>query len=147
MEEHKCQEHYWLVLKLETLFFHNNHVFTWKQNCTFLLCNICQNIRKKLVTENLYFSIFYAVLLQINLWISLFYNIRFIRIYTIILRACNTTHRAKLSINDFFSKCDQVRSFRWIWSYLLKKFLMENSIFCTVLHSGCGRILPTNRLW
>ena len=38
----------------------------------------------------------------------------------------------KFSINDFFSKCDQIRSFLGIWSYLLKKSLMENLIFCAV---------------
>ena len=34
-------------------------------------------------------------------------------------------------IKDFFSKCDQIRSFLRIWSCLLKKSLMEN--FCAVL--------------
>ena len=32
----------------------------------------------------------------------------------------------------FFSKCDQIRSFLWIWSHLLKKSLMENFIFCVM---------------
>ena len=36
-------------------------------------------------------------------------------------------------ITDFFSKCDRIRSFLRIWSHLLKKSLMENFIFCTVL--------------
>ena len=35
----------------------------------------------------------------------------------------------KFSIKDFFSKCDQIRSFLRIWSHLLKKSLMENFIF------------------
>ena len=35
----------------------------------------------------------------------------------------------KFSIKEFFSKCDQIRSFLWIWSHLLKKSLMENFIF------------------
>ena len=39
----------------------------------------------------------------------------------------------KFSVKDFFSKCDQVRSFLGIWSHLLKKSLMENFIFCAVL--------------
>ena len=38
----------------------------------------------------------------------------------------------KFSIKDFFNKCDQIRSFLWIWSHLLKKSLMENFIFCAV---------------
>ena len=49
----------------------------------------------------------------------------------------------KLSINNFFSKCDQIRSFLRIWSHLLKKSLMENFIFCAVqthlLHFFAGR--------
>ena len=44
-----------------------------------------------------------------------------------------TAQKMKLSINDFFSKCDQIRSFLRIWSHLLKKSLMENFIFCAVL--------------
>ena len=36
------------------------------------------------------------------------------------------------SINDFFSKCDQIRWKLRIWSHLLKKFLMENLIFYAV---------------
>ena len=39
----------------------------------------------------------------------------------------------KFSIKDFFSKCDQIRSFLRIWSHLLKTFLMENFIVCAVL--------------
>ena len=38
----------------------------------------------------------------------------------------------KFSIKDFLSKCDQIRSFLRIWSYLLKKSLMKNFIFCAV---------------
>ena len=38
----------------------------------------------------------------------------------------------KFSIKDFSSKCDQIRSFLRIWSYLLEKSLMENFIFCAV---------------
>ena len=38
----------------------------------------------------------------------------------------------KFYIKDFFSKCDQIRGFLWIWSHLLKKSLMENFIFYVV---------------
>ena len=38
----------------------------------------------------------------------------------------------KFPIKDFFSKCDQIRRKLPIWSDLLKKFLMENFIFCEV---------------
>ena len=40
--------------------------------------------------------------------------------------------KMRLSIKDFFSKCDQIRSFQRIWSHLLKKSWMENLIFCAV---------------
>ena len=35
-------------------------------------------------------------------------------------------------IKDFLSKCDQIRRKMWIWLHLLKKYLMENLIFCAV---------------
>ena len=40
-----------------------------------------------------------------------------------------TAQKMKFSIKDFFSKCEQIRSFMRIWSHLLKKSLMENFIF------------------
>ena len=43
-----------------------------------------------------------------------------------------TAQKVKFSIKDFFSKCDQICSFLLIWSYFLKKSLMENFIFCAV---------------
>ena len=45
----------------------------------------------------------------------------------------NTAQKIKFSNKDFFSKCDQIRRLPQIWSHLLKKSLMENLIFCTVL--------------
>ena len=44
-----------------------------------------------------------------------------------------TAQKSKFSTEGFFSKCDQFRSFLRIWSHLLKKFIMEKFIFCTVL--------------
>ena len=41
----------------------------------------------------------------------------------------------KFSIKDFFSKCDQIRSFLGIWSHVPKKSLMENYLFCAVADS------------
>ena len=68
-----------------------------------------------------------------------------------------TAHKMKFSIKDFFSKCDQIRSFLRIWSHLLKKSLMENFIFCAVLlfrndvyQAGSDTIrtcLPIMNLW
>ena len=44
-----------------------------------------------------------------------------------------TALKMKFDIKDFFSKCDQIRSKLRISSYLLKKTVMENFIFCAVL--------------
>ena len=43
-----------------------------------------------------------------------------------------TAQKTKFSIKDFYSKCDQMRSFPQIKSHILKKFLMENFIFYAV---------------
>ena len=43
-----------------------------------------------------------------------------------------TAQKVKFFIKDFFSKCDQFRRFRRIWSHLLKKSLMENFTVCAV---------------
>ena len=43
-----------------------------------------------------------------------------------------TAQKMKSSIKDFSSKCDQICRKLRIWSYLLKKSLMENFIFCAV---------------
>ena len=44
----------------------------------------------------------------------------------------NTEQKMKFSIKDFFSKCDQIHRKLQIWSYLLKKSLMESFIFCAL---------------
>ena len=41
----------------------------------------------------------------------------------------DTKQKMKFPIKDFSSKCDQIHSFLWILSYLLKKSLTENFIF------------------
>ena len=38
----------------------------------------------------------------------------------------------KFSIEDFFSKSDQIRNLLRIWSHLLKKSSMENFILCAM---------------
>ena len=40
-----------------------------------------------------------------------------------------TAQKMKFSIKVFFSKCDQICSFLWIWSHLMKKSLMKFSFF------------------
>ena len=49
----------------------------------------------------------------------------------------HTAQKMKFSIKDFFSKCDQIRSSLRIWSYLLKKSLTENYIFCAMSQNSC----------
>ena len=50
-----------------------------------------------------------------------------------LLCAISTAQKMKLSIKDFFSKCDQICRKLRIWSHLLTKSLMENFIFwCSV---------------
>ena len=41
-----------------------------------------------------------------------------------------TAQKMKFYIKDFFSKCDQVRSFLRIWSHLLKKSLGKHHFLC-----------------
>ena len=61
-----------------------------------------------------------------------------------------TAQKRKFSITDFLSECDQVRSFLWIWSHLLKISVMENFIFCTVfvlICTGFCSLHDTSNLW
>ena len=48
------------------------------------------------------------------------------------LSESNTAPKIKFYIKDFFSKRDQIHWKLRIWSYLLKKSLMWNFIFCAV---------------
>ena len=41
----------------------------------------------------------------------------------------SNAQKMKFSINNFYSKCDQIRSSLRIGPHLLNKFLMENFIF------------------
>ena len=56
----------------------------------------------------------------------------------------STTRKIKFSIKDFFSKCDQIRWKLRIWSHLLKKYLIENFIFCAVKHYRQSQFLLGN---
>ena len=44
----------------------------------------------------------------------------------------NTAQKMKFSMNNFFSKCEQIRRKLRMWSHLLKKSLMQNFIICAV---------------
>ena len=56
-------------------------------------------------------------------WVVLFFTFKPITV---------AAQKMKFSIDDFFSKCDQICSFLQIWSHLLRKSLMEDAIFCEV---------------
>ena len=60
-------------------------------------------------------------------------NLNFERIQNIKNVLSNIKHlslqKMKFSIKDFFSKCDQIRSFLRIWSHLLKNPKWKTSIF------------------
>ena len=56
-----------------------------------------------------------------------------------------TAQKKKFSIEDFFSKLDQIRRKLRIWPHLLKKFLMENLIFCAML--GSIRLVSKENWW
>ena len=43
----------------------------------------------------------------------------------------NIAQKKQFSIKDFLSKCNQIRRKLRVWSYLPKKFLIKNFIFCT----------------
>ena len=45
-----------------------------------------------------------------------------------VMEESDITQKMKFSFKDFFSKCDQIRSFMWIFSQLLKKYVKENFI-------------------
>ena len=43
----------------------------------------------------------------------------------------NTAQKMTFSVKDFFSKCDQIRNFLWIWSNLLKKSFEKLNFLCS----------------
>ena len=61
----------------------------------------------------------------------MFFNVTLATIQ-FLLSIHRTAQKMKLSIKDFFSKCDQILRELRIWSHLLKKSLMENFTFCAV---------------
>ena len=97
--------------------------------------------------ENLYSRIFYAVSVDIAMLLRMYHSEPRPYITKVCLSNQDrygkklltghsfqsyTAQKMKFSIKNFFSKCDQIRSFLRIWSRLLKIFLMEN-IFCAVI--------------
>ena len=50
----------------------------------------------------------------------------------------------KLSIKDYFSKCDQIRSFLLIWSHLLEKSLI---VQCDYISGNDTSINPSHPVY
>ena len=48
----------------------------------------------------------------------------------------------KFSINDVFSRCDQIRNFLQIWLHLLKKSILENFISGAVVQQLFAIAIP-----
>ena len=69
-----------------------------------------------------------------------------LKIYAFLSWTTSSAQKVKFSIKNFFGKCDQICRFLRIWSHLLKKSLIENFIFCTVL-SKSKRWLLTKFSW
>ena len=59
--------------------------------------------------------------------------IRKVSVYLGLWSGIYAAQRMKFSVKDFFSKCGQNRRKLRICSYLLKKSLTENIIFCVVI--------------
>ena len=109
-------------------------MITWVSNS--VNQQLLKNHDKSYVCENI-------VLLQINFFLTCAFLLNNVTAY--VSRDCESIKRAstaqsnnvfvftaqkmKFLIQNFFSKCDQIRCFLRIWSYLLKKSLMENFIF------------------
>ena len=67
-----------------------------------------------------------------NITIPIYCGNNAVSLIKLSMQASFTEQQIKFSIKDFFSKCDQIRSFLQIWSCLLKEALIENFIFCAV---------------
>ena len=59
----------------------------------------------------------------------------------------NTAPKMTFSFKGFFIKCNQIRRKLRIWSYLLKKSLKENSIFCALQVPNLSQITHQNHIY
>ena len=75
------------------------------------------------------------------------FSVNFTKLSELLFCGKSTAQKMKFSITDFSSKCNQIRSFMGIWSHLLKKFVMENFIFCAVVPKTYFWELSVNYDW
>ena len=77
----------------------------------------------------------HLVLIRLTLTKILLISSRILWIFNCLQRISSQTYHCtkdEVLNYNFFSKCDQIHRKLKIWSHLLKKFLMENFIFCAV---------------
>ena len=88
-----------------------------------------------------------SIIFQSTLATTIFFSLNYrdlswnISRFIIVIYKYSHCTKNNIPLKDFFSKRDHIRRKMWIWSYLLKKSLMENFIFCAVLVSSCIALL------
>ena len=108
----------------------------------FMLTRILYLYGRIQVIEDLCSRIFYIVItftdqkMPLKIWFIFFVNSRnkyYTKSpFTMQNTKSRTPPKNESSIKDFFSKFDQIHNVSWIWSHLLKTYLMENFIFCAL---------------
>ena len=92
-----------------------NYTTAWSRN---LFLHRCFYTELDRMHESVYNCLYYTYLYYSWMWVCVYL------IYT-----WYTVQTMKISIKDFFIKCDQIRRNQRIWSNLLKKSLMEKFHF------------------
>ena len=103
--------------------------------------NFLNFVKFKLLTSSYNYLLPHGSVCKNSFWFSNFWRISHFHLITFLITASkNTLHKMKFSIEDSFSKFDQIHSFLRIWSHLMKKSLTENFIFCAVTPEPCNFI-------
>ena len=120
-----------------TVNYHTSYVYIKEKRSlftTFCLRStiVCQrhirfysnNQIEEIQEESLFFS------LDVNCYISTFQTTNELKQSRKLIITTIHSTKMKVSIRNFFSKCDQIRNFLRIRSHLLKKSPMENFFLC-----------------
>ena len=107
------------IVKVKLWLFQYTGIKSWNFTAT------CKKQSKKMVSEKDVRKI-ELMMHTVQKYIRLAIKYIIFRFYLYLI---NTAEKVKFSINNFLSKCDQIRSFQQICSHLLKKSLIENFIF------------------
>ena len=100
--------------------------------CKFYYFTLSKMSLKQLLPLNIYSSSIFTRVQHFLLFWQLILLVVALTIYRNQMHVADTAQKMKFFIKDFFSKCDQIRSFLWIWSHLLKKSLMKSFMFCAL---------------